>query len=51
MYKYDLDIEESKTADNVIGRKYSLDMKPEKPKLLFKYPYKQLMVWSILMLR
>lgn len=51
MYKYDHDIEERKTNDNITGRKYSLDMKPEKPQLLFKHPYKQLMVWSILMLR
>eukprot|EP00105_Crassostrea_gigas_P034984 XP_019919132.1 PREDICTED: transient receptor potential cation channel subfamily M member 6 [Crassostrea gigas] len=51
MYKYDHDIEERKTNDNITGRKYSLDLKPEKPQLLFKHPYKQLMVWSILMLR
>lgn len=47
MYKYDHDFEESKTADNATGRKYSLDLKQQ----LFKYPYKQLMIWSILMLR
>lgn len=27
MYKYDYDFEESKIVDNVIGRKYFLDLK------------------------
>lgn len=30
MYKYDYDIEERKINDNIIGRKYFLDMKFEK---------------------